>query len=327
MDLDNETPFAARLLRYQPTEDGPVQATVVAKATFERAPDGGTWTPAAEQLPIINDMLETPFGVFHGDNFVRKEGVDVCVLGTVRTPRPMRAAQLSLSVGRHLSEVIVFGDRQWVKTGSRLVASGPLAFEEMPLAYTHAYGGKTPYDYETAIWPDNPLGRGYYLTPEAAEGQPLPNIEQGRGSLVREWSDQIAVAGWGPYPCYWGIRAREGVEPAAQIKDGDFGRIKARLNNNAHSSLIVAEVPPDAEIRIRGMQPGELVFTVPPFAPVIEARTGERIVEARGQLDGVFLWTDAQRVTVTHRLQFSYAYEKGQRRRARLIDATPRKRA
>ena len=324
MDLENLTPFAARLLRYQPGEDAPVQSTLVVKGTFE--PKGpGRWGPADEQMPIVDDPLETPFGLFHGDSYARKDGVDVCVLGTVRPARAQRAVQLSITVGRHSSELMVFGDRFWEKSGGRLAPSSPLPFAEMPLAYTHAYGGKTEHDYEVSIWPDNPVGRGFYLSPEGAVDQPLPNIEIGRGTQIREWGDQVEVAGWGPYPCYWGMRAREGVEPPPKLESGDVGRIKARLNNNAHSRLIVPAVAPDAEIRILGMQAQELVFAVPPFSPVAEVHVGDRVEEARGTLDGIYLWTDSGRVTVTQRIHFNYAYNKREPRWAKLVDAGPAK--
>jgi len=120
----------------------------------------------------------------------------------------------------------------------------------MPLAYARAYGGVTVHDYETATWPDNPIGQGYYLSSEAAEGQPLPNIEPAEGPQIRQWNDQPQVAGWGPYPCFWGMRAREGIELPEKPEAGAVGRIKARLNNQAHSSLIVPSLSDDAEIRL-----------------------------------------------------------------------------
>jgi hypothetical protein len=120
MDLQNETPFAARMLRFQPSEDAEVQATLIVKATFERD-ESGRWSPSSEQVPIVDGQLETPFGVFHTDCFVRKEGVDVCVLGTVQAARPSKTVQLSLTAGAHSSALTVFGDRKWVRSGGRLV--------------------------------------------------------------------------------------------------------------------------------------------------------------------------------------------------------------
>ena len=321
MDLVNETPFAARLLGVRRSEEANIQASLIVKATFERdAPT--SWVPAKEQVPIIDDRLDTPYGVFHTDCFVRKDGVDVCVLGTIRPATPSRAVQLMVSVGSHSSELTVFGDRRWVRSSGRLAPSVPETFAEMPLGYTHAYGGTTVHDYETAVWADNPVGRGYYLSPEAAAGNPLPNIEATAGPQVRDWSDQPTCAGWGPYPLFWGIRAREGVDPPEKLEPGKVGRIKARLNNNAHPSLVVAKLDGGEEIRIRGMRPQEVVLALPRFSPELEVRLGEQTVtHATSALDGVFVWLDADRVTLTRRIQFDYAYNKGEPRGARLVDA------
>lgn len=314
MELENQTPFAARLLRLERPE-GQIQATLVVKATFEE--DAGRWIPAAEQVPIVDDRLETPFGIFHTDCFVRKEGVDVCVLGTVRPAQATPVAQVRVSVAGRASELKVFGDRRWTRSGGRLVPSAPVPFTEMALGYARAYGGVTEHDYESCIWPDNPSGRGYYLSPERAEGQPLPNIEA-VATPVREWSDQPMVAGWGPYPYFWGIRAREGIEPPKTIQPGDVGRLKARLNNHAHPSLIFPGLRDEAEIRIQGLGPREWVRCIPWFSPLAEVRLGERMIEAQGSLDGVFVWADLNRVTLTKRIHFGYEYKKGEKRMARL---------
>lgn len=321
MQLSNQTPFVARLLSVVRGEDGNVQATVVVKATFERDPAGGGWLPARGQMPIIADRLDTPFGTFHGDSFVRKDGVDVCVLGTVRPASPVRSQPLALTVDGQTRELVVFGDRRWVRAGGRLVPSSPEPFAEMPLGYSRAYGGATEHDYESCLWPDNPVGRGYYLSPEAAERQLLPNVEAKDGPRVEDWTDQPPVAGWGPYPCFWGLRAREGVEPPAEPAFGDVGRIKARLNNNAHPALIFSALRDDAEIRIRGMAREDLSFTLPRCAPRLEVQLGDtRTSYADSTLDGVFVWTDAGHVTLTRRLQFSYLFQRGQVRSASLTD-------
>lgn len=315
MELQNQTPFAARLLRLERPE-GQIQATLVVKATFEEK--GGRWVPAAEQVPIVDDRLETPFGIFHTDCFVRKDGVDVCVLGTVRLAQPTAATQVRLTVAGRSHELAVFGERRWTRSGGRLVPSQPAPFTEMPLGYARAYGGVTEHDYETCIWPDNPIGRGYYLSPERAEGQPLPNIEASGTGRVQEWSDQPTVAGWGPYPFYWGIRAREGIEPPKTRAPDDIGRFKARLNNHAHPSLIFPRLPEYAEIRIQGLGPREWVRSIPSFSPLAEVQIGERTLEAQGSLDGVFIWGDSNRVTLTNRIHFGYEYRKGEKRMARL---------
>lgn len=319
VELDNQTPFVARLLRFRRDDTAPVDGTLVVKATFQQD-DRRRWVPADEQLPFADEPLETAFGIFHGDGFVKKDGVDVCVLGTVRPARALRATEVRLSVGSRSSTLLVYGDRRWTRAGhGPLVASSPELFTEMPLSYDRAYGGKTEYDYEQLVWPDNPVGRGYYLTEEAALGQPLPNIETAATPPVRRWSDQPGVAGWGPYPCFWGIRSREGVKPPERLEAGDFGKITPRLNNHAHPELIVPMLPEDAEITINGMQAEVLTYLVPRLSVRLEvAAAGAVIAQAEPRIDGVFVWTDQGLVTVTARAPFRYPYNKGEVRGARL---------
>ncbi|MEA2695827.1 MAG: hypothetical protein QOI66_98 [Myxococcales bacterium] len=297
----------------------PVEATLVVKGTFEQDSDR-RWRPIAEQIPILDDRLETPFGIFHGENFTRKDGVDLCVMGTVRPARPMRGTQVRIAVGAHRKALTVFGDRRWARAGSQLVPSAPQDFVEMPLAYSRAYGGATVHDYENVVWPDNPVGRGYYLSEAAADGKPLPNVELADGPQVRAWSDQPTVAGWAPYPCFWGLRAREGVKPPDAIGAASIGQLKPRLNNNAHPELILPKLDDDTEIRIAGLQAVELVYQPPPFIFRLEVEVAAQIIaEPPATVDGVFIWTDLGRITLTARAHFNYSYNRGEIRKARLL--------
>jgi hypothetical protein len=318
MQLQNDTPFAARLLRFQRAEDAPVNGGLVLKATFQRAP-GGRWMPAPEQVPLVDAPLPTSFGIFHGDNFMRKDGVDVCVMGTARPSRPRRAVEVGVSIGKHKSSLVVYGDRRWIRNGRRgLAASIPDLFEELPLSYERAYGGKTVHDYEEVVFPDNPIGRGYYLSEAEAAGQPLANIEAAGAPSVASWSDRPPVCGWGPYPCFWALRAREAVtaDPADPLAPP---RISPRLNNNAHPDLVLQALPEGAEIRIEGLRVGELVFPVPPVSARLAVESGGAVIaEPEIRVDGVFVWADLDLVTVTGRAHFTYPYDRGQVRRGRL---------
>jgi hypothetical protein len=316
--LDNQTPFQARLLRVQRAEDAPVDGALVLKATFEQDAKR-RWVPTAEQLPIMNEPLPTAFGVFHGETFMRKDGVDVGVLGTVRLARPLRSAEVTVSIGSKKSTLIVYGDRRWVRSGTGLVASRPEPFQEMPLSYERAYGGKTIHDYEERTWMDNPVGRGYYLSEEGAEGKPLANIESAAARPVRLWSDQAPVAGWGPYPFFWGLRACEAIKPSEPVDEPGLPNISTRINNNAHPDLVVPVLPQDADIRISGLRSDATTYTVPRLGLRLEVKTGDAVIaEPPIEIDGVFVWADLGHVTVTARARFQYPYNRGEIRSARL---------
>jgi hypothetical protein len=320
MKLDNRTPFTARLVRVVLERE--VHATLVVKATFERG-EGGRLVPAGQQVPFFDAPRETPFGVFHGEQFARKDGVDLCVIGTVRPGSTVREARVALACEPLRHELVVFGDRKWVAHGSGLAPSEPEPFDAMPLAYARAFGGTTQHDDETFVYAANPVGRGYYMSQEGAMGQPLPNVEAVADPRVREWTDRPVPAGWAPYPFYWGMRAREGIEaPAgAEAKDGRLPRLKPRLNNNAHSALILPRVDPASVVRIRGMRAGEIALELPRIRPIAEVAVGEQSTEAEAKLDGIYVWADVERVTLTLRAQFKYLYRDGEERVVRVRDA------
>lgn len=320
MLVQNETPFCFRFLSLERAEDE-VQAVLIVKSTFEGG-DGHRLVPAAEQVPIVNDQLETPFGIFHTDCYVRKAGIDVCVLGTVRRARPLKTTELRLAAGDHQTGLTVFGDRRWTNSGTQLAPSDPVSFEEMPIAYSHAFGGSTEHDHETVVLPDNPIGRGYYLAEEKAVGQPLPNIEPANGPRITDWTDRPPVAGWGPYPLFWGIRAREGVDVSGVTKDDPLPRVKPELNNHAHPSLVLPRLEQGSVLRVEGMREHELVWEVPVVRPAAHITVGDKTFEAEGRFDGVFVWADSGRLTLTHRLHFRYHFQPREQRRLTLFDAS-----
>lgn len=319
MELVNDTPFVAGQLRQERTP-AEIHGTLLVKSTFEQ--HGARWAPATEQVPLVGVQLETPFGVFHSEYFVAKEGVDVCVLGTVKPGGALRSTEVAIELGPHRRELRVFGDRRWLKRGVALRPSDPEFFEEMPLSYAHAYGGVTEHDYETAAYADNPIGRGYYLSAAGAENGLLPNIEHNDAARIESWEQTVAVAGWAPYPRTWGIRAREGID----VQD-DFLRNpiplppRPRLYNNAHSTLIFPSFADDSVISLHGMRAAQLSFELPRLELVAEIVVGRNRGQARGVLDGIHLWVDANRITLTHRLHYVYEYRKGERRQIRLLRA------
>jgi hypothetical protein len=322
MLLTNATPFLARFLRCPRTEVE-MHGVVLVKATFERD-QAGRLVPAAEQVPIVGERLDTPFGVFHTEMYLRKDGVDICVLGTLRSARRERMRRVRLTVGPLVQELTVFGDRRWVRRDGNLVPSDPERFEEMALDYEHAYGGQTEHDHEAVVWTDNPVGRGYYMAETVAEGGLLPNIEAAAEPLLRAWNDRPIVAGWGPYPMFWGLRMREGLDVSNVTAGRPLPKIRQRLNNNAHPSLIVPMLDQDAIISLQGLRDQDLSFELPRIRPTVEVRCGEEVQLVEGRIDGVVIWADSGRITVTHRAHFDYTYNRGQVRSARLMDVTQR---
>lgn len=314
MQLDNQTRWQA-MAQIADLGEPTTPAVVICKATYDVRPDGSL-TPAADQMPISPDMIETPFGNLHGELFFKKKGADVCVLGTVRRRAPVREAVLTLTVGDFSHRLTVSGDRVWMPTGERrqpLAPSRPQPFTEMPLGYHRAFGGTADYEGYPSLWTDNPTGRGYYLTAEQAQDHPLPNIEQSDGQRIRSWDDRPRTSGWGPYPMNWGLRTSTAV--AVDDKKMAVARVDPSLFNNAHPDLVVPNLLPGAAIQIDGLREERLVFALPRSLLQLQIDVGGQSSETVGRIDGAFLWADAGKLVVTHRAIFSYEFRPREVRR------------
>lgn len=300
-----------------------LRAALIVKKTYALGDDGKLTDVDVEPLPLVPDILATDFGQFHGEIFFRKRGADVCVLGTARFETPVREATVRLEVGAWHHELRLVGDRRWVRgANGQPVASSPATFSEMPLSYERAFGGAAKVNGEDVAWPDNPVGRGYFDTPEEALGKPLPNIELPTPRAAEpRWDVRPSVAGWGPYPMFWGLRGSRAV--TVDQKSGQILEIKPELFNHAHPDLILETLEPGAPVRITGMRARPITLAVPRECPHVAVRVGEKRFEAWGELDGLFVWVDAARVVVTWRARFRYAVRTEELREAVLTFAEP----
>jgi hypothetical protein len=304
MRFENQTEFPAL---HQVADLGTDErfAVVIWKATYELGPKGSL-RPAADPLPITGELIETDFGTFHGDIFLRKVGADLCVLGSIRCSASVDLRYLTLRCGSFEHSLRVSGDRVWQRKGlgDTLVPSSPAPFAEMDLSYRRAYGGNALYETLEAPSPDNPVGRGYYLERDDALGKPLPNIESARGPFVKEWSDKPAPVSWGPYPMYWGLRGSK--EVTVDPERGAITRISPAIFNNAHPDLVLPEIAPGARVEVIGMRDEPVAFTIPKTLGRVQVEVGSLTTEQMTRIDAVHLWLDAARVVITQRANFRY---------------------
>lgn len=139
-----------------------------------------------------------------------KTGADVVVQGSARPARPLSQMQVGVEIaGKYAHRAEVFGPRFCDTVNGKVAFTPPEPFEEMPLRYENAYGGRdrlfeeelvkkleetTPaedlrrvkavageilQDGHPLMYPRNRFGKGYVLEDrkELIEGRELPNLE------------------------------------------------------------------------------------------------------------------------------------------------------
>ncbi|NVB38569.1 DUF2169 domain-containing protein [Pseudenhygromyxa sp. WMMC2535] len=204
MEIRSNTTGLAAGLSAQSDVDGREHCVVAVVGTYHADPDGQLHLAPEQHPPTMCDVhhgdpAQTSVAMEH-DFALRKPATDVIVVGKAVAPNgePVTELPVRLEVDGRSKDLLVIGERRWVRAGLGLRPSAPVPFTEMPLVFDQAYGG--PSDLR------NPLGVGA----DPAEGQPLPNIEDPRaqlqgprsrsapvgvGCVGRSWDPRRAFAG------------------------------------------------------------------------------------------------------------------------------------
>ena len=322
MELENTTDVGAGLIRTVFGEQH-MLAAVIARPTFRI--DGTRLVPAPDQpWPVDEGPMETPGGTFPGDVPFLTGGIDVFVVGSVHQPsgEPAPDLQVDISVGPRFKRTIdVFGDRVWEKKRGRLVPSDPVPFVSMPLVYEAAYGGALDLDQGEFKWPANPLGKGLYFTPEQAEGNPLPNLEDPEHP-IQSYEDQPEPVGTAPYPAEGSLKMLNAMELDLDGENSRIKQIKPLVFNHAHPRMIMPpgeEPRPGEWIEVAYARPGgHLRFAMPVLAYHVHVQLEDRNYVFPLHVDQIGILTDELRVFFSLRAVFTYRLVKLERRLATL---------
>jgi uncharacterized protein YjbI with pentapeptide repeats len=305
MKTKNLTPFlfGAKLTSRKPPQ---LEMTAIVRGAFRFAP-GEPLTPLAEALPISQGMMTAE--TFHDDDVERqgeclyggdfadfKLNAEVMLRGTCHTPgnKAVKECPVRFTVGAWSKLLRVFGRRVWSDTFGGAAMSEPLLFTEMPLGYTHAFGGPG--------YAQNPSGKG-------VSSSELPNVEHA-GELVRSRKDRIAPAGFGPYNPAWPQRGgkvgreygKAWLEKRAPFYAEDFDW------THFHAAPPDQQLPGylrgDEEIVLQNLHPREAVWSS--RLPGLRVRlfvkdTRGRFREVRMSLDTLFAAPDEQTLYLTWR--------------------------
>lgn len=318
MDFVNTTPASAAFLNTTFGENH-MQAAIVARLAFRV--EAGRLLPTPEfKFPVGAAPVETPGGLFPGDVPFLTGGVDVFVMGSLWQPggQPGTELRAEIRIGeRILRRIAAIGDRRWIRQGGALVPETPAPFVSMPLTYDRAFGGDVESENGFISWPPNPAGKGFYRTPEEAEGQPLPNLEdpEHRIASIEDRPEPMAT---GPYPADGSLRVQQAVELDLESDNPGLKRIRPLVFNHAHPSMILApsDTPRHGEIfEITHASPeGALRFQMPEREFHAQVTLEDRRYAFPLHLDQIAVFLEEQRVMLGYRVVFKYRLVKRERR-------------
>jgi hypothetical protein len=317
VDLVNKTNYAATITTTSVAEDQ-MMASVIVKARFRIEHE--TLIPVKKQVWLFGKPVKSNFGEFEEDTPFRKQGVDVMLMGKAYPPGkgPASRSRFELQVGELNYAIDVFGDRRWVRSGGKLVASEPEPFESMPLTWEHAYGGKCPVETGDMPYHANSLGRGYYLSEETAEDGLLPNLED-PDNPVCGWQDQPKPVGVATLSRESSLRILNSIEFDTDAVPPKITKIKPSYFNNANPELILGEPPsPDTLITASGIRPGGggISFRLPPGTFHVYVQQADRSYVFPSHLDSIIMFTEKEQVLLGFRCCFKYRLHPLERRAA-----------
>lgn len=284
LQINNKTPFASDMVMHS-NENAINTLYVLVKATFLMKDNISL---AEEQEPLIQS---DEYWVEPGKSSIRissdyhlgKQTSDIIVLGHAFSPLNSITNELdvSLSVGKIMKNIKVFGDRQWLNGN----ITTPLPFKTMAMIYEKAFGGT--YYKENSIesfYSRNPVGRGYSgnRTVKQMNGVFLPNLET-PSSLISDIHDtpepacfSVCAPHWEPRSLYAGTYNAEWENTRSPYLPHDFNK---KFFNSAHEDLIYPDFLVGGEaVEITNMhKKGNVKFKIPILTVNANVSLGDNI--------------------------------------------------
>lgn len=301
-------------------KDGLEYAVLAIKGTFDlpdpAAPSEDEPAFAEVQQPVLpadEHYGEPGFSSvkYEMDSCLRKPGTDVVLVGSARPQRTARRIDVGLQVGPARKVVRVFGDRRWERNLGRWRLTEPEPFDEMPLVWERAFGGRDEThekEKKHAVEARNPIGTGFVAGrgSELLEDLALPNLED-PNDLITGWKDRPEPAGFGFVGRHWQPRvALAGTFDEAWEKErcpllpADFDD---RFYNGAPRGLVTrGHLQGGEPVRVVNASPrGEIRCTLPTRRFEVTAQIKDDLLEYPVVLDTVIVEPDEQRLVLTWR--------------------------
>jgi hypothetical protein len=201
-------------------KDARDHCVVVVKGTFQ-TDSQGRMTLASSQRPLV--YVDEHYGEpdatairYECDFALQKQWTDVLVVGKAIAPQGQRVTELlvRLEVQGRAKDILVVGERRWLRTLGSVHQSHPVPFTELPLTFDRAFGGQDDSKGPGMgkVEQRNPTGVGFHPDrgKKEVEGRPLPNLEHptqritsyraqvepvGLGCIGRNWKPRVDYAG------------------------------------------------------------------------------------------------------------------------------------
>lgn len=211
---------------------------VVVKGTFQTG-SRGRMTLAANQKSLVytdehyGEPGSSPIR-YECDFALLKQLTDVLVVGKAVAPQGQRVTELlvRLEVQGRAKDILVVGERRWLRTLGSIHPSNPVPFTELPLTYDRAFGGQDDSrgpDF-VAVEQRNLTGVGFHphRDKKDVEGRPLPNLEHPKKRLTsyRAVAEPVGFGcigrNWKPRAAYAGTYDQRWLDEVAPFLPADF---------------------------------------------------------------------------------------------------------
>jgi len=328
MQLVNNTPVPCTV-QVSELEGTPYRlGFLTAKATFFTDASGRVELDSQKPFPILGKDEETEFGLLPSDAVPRRDSAfEVIVLGAAHG-RGRPSHMVELTVGEHRQQLLVLGDRHWVRHGQAAI-SQPVPFDVLPLRWDRAFGGSSEcwIDKDSAIdleHPMNKYGRGfdaeklardYGQAFKAPAGFPklaadyrraLPNLEDPR-SPIRRWEDEPRPYCWATLPTDIGAHMQRVYDhvrtTGTPLAENEMLRM---TYHRAHPDWILPRPKAGAMITLMGMtKEGPWSFALPKLRVLADYELGERTGTRELEPHMLVLLAHEQRFYIVYRHFFT----------------------
>jgi hypothetical protein len=260
-------------------------------------------------VPWDEDKPETSSIRLPSDLCLHKPSTDVIVAGTAVAKGRAKVQKLDvgLRVGPIQKVLRVFGPRIWYRGLVGITLSDPEPFEELPLRWEYAWGGRDDSDPKKPLEePRNPVGRGVARDPAAllhTQGPAIEDIEH----LISTNRSAPPPAGVGPLGRHWMPRRKY-----AGTYDETWKKTRMPLPP-ADLDVRFDQVAPPDQIALSYLRGGEqvgmhnlcadgpLVFELPRLAFFVGGRLDGKLVEHRTAMDTLVLFPGERAFEMTWR--------------------------